>query len=310
MAIHIKQNKDYTKYEKKLFGFLHLNGIQRVVGTASIKEIKYASDYDLMEVVSFDRTIEMYECVYTLFKEKFKTAYKSKNIYIIDFKCGVLPGGKPIRWLRSDINKGHIIIEDVKYYFVNCLQQEGRIKMDIIGLIDGLFHEFSEIYIMSFGDFKTYNPVETKKKNIEIGLKKDIQEYSKEGNYFKALKRLFAYLKLSDKNPELSEELIHFFNSKTGELSSYKNDMELVSVMIEQKFKPVNVGIIIKNIKHIEQHINPAFKHLVKTILREKTKPKINTHTKKVEEILNAEVQKNTIEFIKSNKKIYSYINI
>ena len=182
--------------------------------------------------------------------------------------------------------------------------------MDIIGLIDGLFHEFSEIYIMSFGDFKTYNPVETKKKNIEIGLKKDIQEYSKEGNYFKALKRLFAYLKLSDKNPELIEDLTQFFNSKTGELSSYKNDMELVSVMIEQEFKPVNVGIIIKNIKHIEQHINPAFKHLVKTILREKTKPKINTHTKKVEEILNAEVQKNTIEFIKSNKKIYSYINI
>ena len=28
MTIHIKQNKDYTKSEKKLFGFLHLNGIQ------------------------------------------------------------------------------------------------------------------------------------------------------------------------------------------------------------------------------------------------------------------------------------------
>jgi hypothetical protein len=310
MAINIKQPKDYTKSERDVFGFLHLTGTQRVVGTSSIKEIEYAADYDLMEYVAFERTAEVYDMVYTLFKEKFKTAYKSKNIYITDFKCGVLPGGKPIRWRREDMNRGYIIIEDVKHFFVNCLQEEGMIKMDIISLIDGLFHEFSEIYFISFGELKTYNPELTKKKNIEIGLQQDIQYYKGEGNYYKALKRLFAYLKLSGGNPALLEDLIQFFNSKVGELAGYKSDLELVSIMIDQKFKPISTGIIVKNVKHIEKNINPAFKDLVKTILREKTKNGIKKHTEKVEEILNAEVQKNAKQYISSNKKIYSYIKV
>ena len=310
MSLSIKQPKDYTKKERNIFAYLTLHGTQRVVGSASVKEMDYSADYDLMEYVSFERSTEMYELILDLFREKFRTAYKSKNIWITDFKCGVLAGGKPIRWKKEDIAKGYQIIEDNKIYFVDCLQEKSTIKLDAISLINGLFHEFSEIYFITFGDYKTYEPEYTKKVNIETSLLKDVKAYTEKGNYMKTLKRLFAYLRISEKDPALLQSLVSFFNSSVGELSSYKSDLELVSIMLGQTFRPVKHSDIVYNLKYIEKHINPHFKDLVKSILKVKTDAKIKEHTEQVEEILNNEIQIKTKEFIQSNKKLYSYIKV
>jgi hypothetical protein len=310
MSLSIKQPKDYTKKEREVFAYLTLHGTQRVVGSASIKEMDYSADYDLMEYVSFERTAEMYELILTLFREKFRTAYKSKNIWITDFKCGVLAGGKPIRWKKEDIEKGFQIIEDVKIYFVDCLQEKSTIKLDAITLINGLFHEFSEIYFITFGDYKTYEPEYTKKENIETSLLKDVRAYTDKGNYLKSLKRLFAYLRISGKDPALTQSLVDYFNSPVGELASYKSDLELVTIMISQSFKPVALKHIIFNLKYIAKKISPHFRDLVKSILQMKTAEKIKKHTEEVEEILNMQIQEKTKEFIANNKKIYSYIKV
>jgi len=310
MTLTIKQTKDYTKEERKIFAYLTLHGTQRIVGSASLKEVEYSADYDLMEYISFEREPEIYELILTLFKEKFRTAYKSKNIWITDFKCGVLAGGKPIRWDRQSIAKGYQIIEDVKIYFVDCLQEKSSIKLDVISLIDGLFHEFSEIYFLTFGDYKTYDPVYTKKKNIETSLLIDVKKYQEKGNYMKTLKRLFAYLRISETDPALQQELVSFFNSSVGELSSYKSDLELISIMLEQSFRPVKRKDIIYNLKYIEKHISPNFKDLVKSILKMKTIKQIKEHTQQTEEILNNDIQNNTKTYIKSNKKLYSFVKV
>lgn len=310
MSLTIKQAKDYTPKERDVFAYLTLHGTQRIVGSASFKEVEYSADYDLMEYVKFDRTVEMYNTVLTLFREKFRTAYESKNIWLTDFKCGVLAGGKPIRWKREDIDRGFQIIEDIKIYFVDCLQEKSTIKLDAIVLIDGLFHEFSEIYFITFGDYKTYEPEYTKVKNIETALFKDVKKYLDDGNYLKALKRLFAYFRISKKEPTLTQSLIDFFNSPVGELSSYKSDLELITIMIEQTFKPIAKKHIIYNLEHIEKRISPQYKDLVKSILKEKTESKIKTHTEQVEEILNTQIQEKTKAFIQNNKKLYSYIKV
>jgi spore coat protein CotF len=106
------------------------------------------------------------------------------------------------------------------------------------------------------------------------------------------------------------QSLVDFFNSSVGELSSYKSDLELITIMINQTFKPIAKKHIIYNLKHIEKQISPHFKDLVKSILKEKTEAKIKTHTEQVEEILNNQIQKKTKEFIANNKKIYSYIKV
>ena len=199
------------------------------------------------------------------------------------------------------------MIEDVRHNFIDCLQEKSIIKLDVISIIDGLFHEFSEMYFMSFGDFKTYNPIKTKKENIETGLLLDVKEYAAKGNYYKALKRLFAYLRISEKEPKLVQELVDFFNSKVGELSSYKSDLELVSIMLDQSFRPVKPKDIVHNLDHIEKNIDPIFKPLVAEI---KKATDIKASTEKVEEILDESVQMQTKDFIASTKKLKSYLKV
>lgn len=304
-----KTSKDYSQGDKKVFALLSLHGTQRVVGSGSLKEIDYAADLDLMEYVDFGRDLEVYECVLDVFREKYRNAYATRTIWITDFKCGVLPGGKPIRWTRQTINAGHQFIEDTKVKFVDCLQEKSIIKMDVISLVDGLFTEFSEMYFINFGDFKTYDPETTKKENIETNLLLDVQSYQNKGNYYKALKRLFAYLRISETNPTLMNSLLNFFNSKVGELSSYNSDLELIDIMMEQTFRPVDAEDIVRNLTYIENNINPLFKDLVSGILDGKGE-EILTRLKGVQEILNEQIQDETKRFIQSSKKISSYIKV
>lgn len=309
MSLTEKTAKDYNKEEKKVFALLSLHGTQRVVGTGSLKEIDYASDLDLMEYVTFSRDAEVYECVLDVFREKYRNAHATRTVWITDFKCGVLPGGKPIRWTRQSINAGHTFIEDRKVMFVDCLQQKSIIKMDVISLVDGLFTEFSEMYFINFGDFKTYDPEMTKKENIETNLLLDVQSYQNKGNFYKALKRLFAYLRISETDPILLKTLTKFFNSKVGELSSYKSDLELVDIMMEQTFRPVKAEDIVHNLTYIEKNINPLFKALVSGILDGKGE-EILERLKGVQEILDEQIQDETKRFIHSSKKLSSYIKV
>jgi len=304
-----KTAKDYSSGDKKVFALLSLHGTQRVVGSGSLKEIDYAADLDLMEYVSFSRDAEVYECVLDVFREKYRNAHATRTVWITDFKCGVLPGGKPIRWTRQTINAGHVFIEDRKILFVDCLQQKSIIKMDVISLVDGLFTEFSEMYFINFGDFKTYDPETTKKENIETNLLLDVQAYEAKGNYYKALKRLFAYLRISESNPTLMNSLLNFFNSKVGELSSYASDLELVDTMMDQTFRPVDAEDIVGNLTYIEKNINPLFKDLVSGILDGKGE-EILLRLKGVQEILNQQIQDETKRFIQSSKKISPYIKV
>lgn len=304
-----KTAKDYSQGEKKVFALLSLHGSQRVVGSGALKEIDYAADLDLMEYVSFSRNAEVYACVLDVFREKYRNAFHTPTMWITDFKCGVLPGGQPIRWTRQSINAGHTFIEDKKVMFVDCLQQKSIIKMDVISVVDGLFTEFSEMYFINFGDFKTYNPITTKKENIETNLLLDVQSYQNKGNFYKALKRLFAYLRISETDPILLKTLIKYFNSKVGELASYKSDLELVDIMMEQTFRPVEAEDIVHNLTYIEKNINPLFKDLVSGILDSKGE-EILTRLKGVQEILNQQIQDETKRFIHSTKKLSSYITV
>jgi hypothetical protein len=126
----------------------------------------------------------------------------------------------------------------------------------------------------------------------------------------KSLKRLFAYLRISEKHTVLVQRLINFFNSSIGELSSYKSDLDLVSIMLEQTFRPVNHKDIVYNLRYIEKHISPHFKDLVKSILTQKTPTQIKEHTEQVVEILNNEIQAKTKEFIQKTKKLYSFVKV
>jgi len=297
IKLEIKEKEDYTPAEKQVFSHMTLFGEYTVVGSGALKEIQYASDYDLFEKVKLPRTVLSFTEILDLFRKKFQHAYESKTIWITDFKCGVQRGGIPIRWTRQDIIRGYKTIEDTKRFFVDCLQQESRIKQDVVALVDGELKEFSEIYLFTFNKFE--NERTQDRQMLETGLLLDVKNYKEEGNKFKALKRLFAYFRLKNTHQLQVGQMFKFFNSETGKLNAQKNDLEIIVNWIEQKFRPVSKRLVVTYIRtHYPQITIPASLDLSRIV------EILNADIK----ILNAEIQKQTIEWISKKKIIARYI--
>ena len=67
------------------------------------------------------------------------------------------------------------------------------------------------------------------KKQKEKTLKEDIEQYLKDGNYFKSIKRLYTLISLdNNKNKKLIEYLTAFLNSNIGLLNSIINQLNII----------------------------------------------------------------------------------
>jgi len=232
---------------KKVFKFLSVTGLQTLVGSSADKDVIYSADYDLMEQKDFKKSNAIYYFILNLFRKKYKFALKPKsNIWIIDFKCGSFRG-QPIRWDKESIKKGYVVINDEPKYFVDCLQQESRLKMDVIALDnDGKLNEYSDLYFINIGDFALSGPMETEKQSA-ISIFKDFQNYIKEKNYFKAIKRLYAYAKLEN-NKQLINELLKVINSTLGKQSNYISDINIILELMDNNFKRFKKKLIFNNL--------------------------------------------------------------
>lgn len=303
--IEVKELEDFSKKEQKIFAFLHLGGTQRIVGTTPIEQIKYKTDYDLFSYDRFENEPQAYELVYKMFKEKFNNAHSNPNIWITDFKVGNVKS-IPIRWSREDMNAGYKIIDDVRYDFVNCLQQKSMIKLDVLALIDGILNEFSEVYFISFGKNKNYFTELTTTKELAKMIYSDALEYKEKGKYYKSLKRLFAYLRLNEnKNKSRINKLLKFFNSPVGKLATLKGDLEELEILINQKFRPVSEEVIKNQIKHIQDNSPEEYKQLLDHLMSISSLPNLTNGINEVMDEMNASVQNQTKEFIDKNKSLY-----
>lgn len=257
-------NKDFDKKTQSIIHLLKVYGTQTIQGTGSDKLMDYISDIDLQEYINCKDDKEVYKSILKIFQDKYKEVEKHNNIFITDFKCGVLRGGIPIRWNRDNIKKGFQIIEDRKIKFVDCLKQTSIIKMDIIALIKGKFTEFSENYYFSFGRHKTYNDIS--KYDINVSLLRDYKKYLKD-KPFKAIKRLYSYQKLNNK---VDKKIITFLNSTNGKLNKLAGDIEIVINVID--FNPDRNNII-KNLEYIRDDLPEPFKSKLTEIINKKNEP-------------------------------------
>ena len=300
-----KPIEDFKPKEKKIFAFLHLGGIQRIVGTNSIEQIKYASDYDLFEYDKFENEPQAYELVYKMFKDKFNNAHSNSNIWITDFKCGNVKS-IPIRWSLEDVNAGYKMIDDVRYDFVNCLQQKSMIKLDVLALINGILNEFSEVYFISFAKNKNYFSELSTTKQLKKLIYDDVLEYKEKGKYYKSLKRLFAYLRFDEnKNKSRINKLLNFFNSPVGLLATLKGDLEELELLINQKFRPVSNEIIKDQLNHIKSNAPEQYKQLLEHLLNIKSHQELTDGINQVMDEMNSTVQEETKKFIEKNKTLF-----
>lgn len=280
----------------RLFKFLSITGLQTLVGSSADDDVIYSADYDLMEQKDFKKTNDVYEDILTLFRKKYIQASKpNSNIWIIDFKCGMFRG-QPIRWDKESIKLGYVVINDEPKYFVDCLQQESRIKMDVIAVdAHGILNEYSDIYFIRIGDRSLSR--EINEEESAKSIYSDFHYYIEEKNYYKALKRLYSYAKITNAKP-LIKELLKVINSNLGVNSKMIADLGIISALIDNNFKKVNKKLIMTNLSKLNIQVakNKSLETL-KTYLEELI-------SKYMHELNNA-----VLNVVKSNKLLNSYFH-
>jgi hypothetical protein len=244
----------------KIFELLTISGKYKIIGTGADADILYSSDYDLAEYWS--GRVAGIHYIEKVFKDKFRKAMAMPEVYITDFKCGEI-GGRAIRWDKKSISSGIVKQYSRKISFCKALEMKSVIKMDVIAMIDGIYKEFSCNYTFNFGGIKTYE-----KEDVKKNLLKDLKEYYAEGNSFKALRRLYSFVKLNKREPSVIKLLQEYFNSPIGLLNQCKNQTEILILMLEQKFRKPKKIDLVKNLEWIKGKIPEMGmkKELVKNI--------------------------------------------
>ena len=275
---------------REIFAFLSIDGEQSLVGTRADKNILYSADYDLKEKKIFEKTSDIYNHIYNLFKDKYKEALQNPNIWITDLKCGMFRG-QPIKWNKEEIRRGYKNIDDYKLFFTDCLQQNSIIKLDIIGIDkDHNITEYSDIYRIKVGDLNLTQFEASNEDEIK-SLLNDFYSKVSYKKYFKGLRRLYQYA-IKIKNKKLQNDLLTIMNSSLGEDYKTMSDLNTLLMLLEQKFKPINKEIILTHLKMMKINVN-----------EKKLKPSLE----ELIDNMNTNINKKLIPIIKSNKNIYIY---
>nr|WPF46840.1 MAG: hypothetical protein [Lake Baikal virophage 14] len=238
----------------QIFRFLTISGNYEIIGTANDSDILYSSDYDLQEY--WKGGVEGIEYIGKVFKDKFRVATGNPNIYITDFKCGEI-GGHPIRWDKKSIKAGIVKQYSRKISFSEALQMNSVIKLDVIALLHGIYQEFSCNYYFNFGGIKNYEKSE--KESISDSIQSEIQEFYKKGKSFKALRRLYSFIKEYTNSSSILNSLKEYFNSPIGKINKCKNQIEIMELLLDQKFRKPKRKDLVNNLKWVERNL-PKFK--------------------------------------------------
>jgi hypothetical protein len=306
---------DFNNKISDVFNLLTITGNYKVIGSSSLKSILYNSDYDLDELIKSSKSKNIYEEIYKTFQQKFKEAEKDPNIFLVDFKCGVDINNEPVRWDKNDMKKGYKDLQDgSRLTFEDALKMKSVIKLDAIVLINCIFTEFSENYYLKIGNDANFEPSETNVENILTSIKGSFEDYMfNDINYLKALKRLFSYkiLENETKNKKQLETLIEFFNSWVGLMSKNKSSLDILLLLLDNKFRKPKLEDIKKNLQIIKQSLSYItainLSNVSKKIDYICSLSSVKTMKREIESLINflfKIINKVSLDFISKNKNL------
>ncbi len=213
-------------------------------GSASLIRNNYSGDIDLQCFIDAD--LDMYP----EFKKILDKTDKIDNMYFIEGKVQ-LQDGKKVRWYKP----AEFVPTMVKNY--NLID---FIKLDYVLLLNGIFTELSIIYTIKRDDRDT--PEE-----ILNAIKKDYNGYIADGQIFKAMKRLFTIVKITDlpeANRVLESMVKGLFNTEGGKLYKLNSALKAI-VLFKEHFQSTEDNRIAEqvyknlgykdDIKNIDKHI-------------------------------------------------------
>jgi hypothetical protein len=243
--------------KKEIIAFLQIVNKAQIIGSYANPDILYPSDVDLQQYITVGAKGD-HELLKE-FQEKYQIALSNKDIYITDFKCGV-HNSEPLRWDSESIEQGYQFINDNrKISFISALNMVSTIKLDVIAFIDDEFVEFSCNYYLTHDiNGKIHTSYLNKEvDDVELSFKLDIIKYQKEGNYYKALKRLMTLQKLQKKNVD---KYVKFFNSKIGKLNYQLNSINIIVQVMDNNFRDVPMHDIQKHLAIIDKDLDTKYK--------------------------------------------------
>ena len=206
------------------------NHKMNLAGSASLKSQRYYSDYD------FNTQIKEYKPV-TIYNEFIKIlSHHHHDMYFIELKIEYTDGSKIKIYDTSKIKKA--MFKNINY-----------IKLDYVLWSDYHFKELSVMYIFR----NTVYSIDD--------IKDDYNQLLKDGNNYKAVKRLFTLSKWTNDKKE-SVKLTRFFNSKYGQIYEINNNLKAIKLMKEHYDNDdVNKKIEVNlKYRHITTDIDPMIK--------------------------------------------------
>lgn len=312
------ENRDLNEFKQKIkdvFNLLTIEGKYKVIGSSALKNILYNSDYDLAEMNDFKNVSSGINKIIQRFKDIFKKVSQDKNLFITDFKCGIDSDDEPLRWNDADMRKGYKFLKDGhKLPFENALMdKDNTIKIDMVSLIDGSFVDFSENLYFKFGQGKdavsNYNEEDITKEKVLQSITDDYYEKIKEGKALKALKRKFAYYKLlgNEKDKDLLELLINYFNSDIGIINKAHADLDTLILLIDTNLFKVKLEDIKNNLQNIKQNLSynliyESHSKEIDKICKLKNKQSIKQKLELLNNKLIKFINKDALKFMKDNK--------
>lgn len=209
-----------------------------------------------------------------------------------------------LRWSSNDIIKGYINHRGYKITIRDAIITGGLNKFDFILIKqDKMFVDINIVYDIREKNIRNEKaPLLNPKKE----LLNEVKTLKSKGSYFKALKRLFSYYKITNNNKQLLK-LYKILNSDLGILHQISSNIELLLLIIEsnKKIKITDMKIFIdsfidrlnmiftikeyfKNEKYIINKIN----NIIKTKSIKVMKNKLENLKNKLDDLKNSQAKK------------------
>lgn len=200
-----------------------------LAGSSSLASQIYTSDYDFITQGGGDLTE---------WKRILQYIASNDDLYFIELKVQMIDGSKNRWYAIEDIPPSAFRGKSIDF-----------VKIDlVVYLTTKVFREVSVIY--NFGE-------KAEQGKILASLTKDLNEYLRQGKYYKALKRYFSILGRTE-NPKkrsiqtkLLIRLSVFFNSPTGKEYQKLNNLKAIELVYNRYGTGLTEKKIISNLKDI-----------------------------------------------------------
>jgi hypothetical protein len=214
MADELKERKYYPSDVVSVLDAMEIGNLQ-LMGSSALRSSQYSADYD-----GYDKVRGSLSAMDAArrFRRMILKLDKRKDLWITEIKAG-MKDGKKIVWTVDEIRG------DLKG--LAAAIPTGLVKVDVVAITAGnRFTEFTVIYDFGYEERKT-------DKAILEDLKEDREEYLREKNFIKVLKRDFAIAKFSGLSLRI-KKLTEILNSDIGRLYQLVTDLDVLLGLLEE----------------------------------------------------------------------------